>query len=293
MEFIDSVVEQYAYKNWDTNSDNCIDKEEAEKVKELPQKAFLSTNVATLEDLNSFPNLITIGDNAFENCTELEVVDLDYVQAVGKSAFLNSGVKKVTMKSALEIGVDAFYNLETLEQVNLPKVTSINMGAFTGCTNLSSLEIPEVTYIGRDAFVYNYKLTSVEVPNLETIEMYAFSSSGLKQISLPKLKTLPFRAFEGCGELTRIELPAVNYIEKEALFGCEKLTDIVLTTPDNIRFENYSCFISYYYNNPTDNTTLTLNKNKQAGGSSAPLVSEDGTWVGYQWKEIKFVESVE
>ncbi|MBQ1924564.1 MAG: leucine-rich repeat protein [Proteobacteria bacterium] len=81
----------------------------------------LSSVKCLLEDMNSFPNLTVIGNNAFAGCTNITAADLPHVTTVGNGAF--SGCKN-------------------LSAVNLPNAVSIAKDAFEGCPKLTTPEPP-------------------------------------------------------------------------------------------------------------------------------------------------------
>ena len=115
-----------------------------------------------------------------------------------------------------EIGAHAFYFLNKIESLELPKtVTVIGNYAFYGCTSLTRITIPTgVTSIGDCAFNAFHSLTSITIPDSVT----SIGSS----------------AFERCKSLTNMEIPgSVTSIGKYAFYNCESLTGIDL--PDSIR----------------------------------------------------------
>ena len=108
----------------------------------------------------SIPNgVTTIGDNAFESCTNLtNVVIPDSVTSIGDCAF------------------EACINLTNV--VIPDSVTSIGDYAFAFCTNLTEIIIPEgMKEIPRQSFDSCSQLTSIVIPNsIETIGEWAFSN---------------------------------------------------------------------------------------------------------------------
>ena len=111
-------------------------------------------------------SVTSIGDNAFEGCTDLVSVNIP--------------------NSVTSIGMYAFSGCTGLTSVDIPNsVTSIGDYAFYKCTGLASVDIPNsVTSIGGYAFEGCIGLASVDIPNSVTsIGYYAFAGcTGLKKL---------------------------------------------------------------------------------------------------------------
>ena len=123
---------------------------------------------------------VTIGDDAFYHCVNLENVDL------GNAVY--------------ELGVMSpnYYGLGT------------EPGVFNGCTNLKSIEIPaSLTKIGERTFSCCSKLYDVKLPNtLTEIGAYAFYNCAITEIGLPNtLTTIGEYAFCRC-PLKSIDFPS-------------------------------------------------------------------------------------
>ena len=88
-----------------------------------------------------FPEVTSIGANAFRDCTALTKVEFPKVLTVNAYAFQNctslSGM--VSMPLATAIGNYAFRGCTSLVNVRLYSATEINTYAFSGCTNLDTL----------------------------------------------------------------------------------------------------------------------------------------------------------
>ena len=187
-------------------------------------------------------NIISIGTNAFSNCTNLTSIKLpDSIIEIEKGAFSGCynlinitipfigetlekstnetmnyffggtywGLKKITITKALSIGARAFDGYRGLTSIEIPNsVTSIGEFAFSGCRGLTSIEIPNsVTSIGVGAFYNCSNLIKIRIPN--------------------NVLTIEDNLFEGCSELTSIEIPnSVTSIGDEAFYNCSSLTDV-------------------------------------------------------------------
>ena len=78
--------------------------------------------------------------------------------------------KCVIPNSVTYIGIDAFYNCYSLEEITIPdSVTYIDKGAFAFCESLKEITIPgSVTGIGIDAFYNCYSLEEITIPDSVT-----------------------------------------------------------------------------------------------------------------------------
>ena len=105
-------------------------------------------------------NLKNIGMRVFENCMELEEIEIpkSLTSAYGSNtggAFGYSGIKRVTFEAGTtEVASNLFWSAFELEEVELlDTMTSIGNNAFLDCTKLSEIIIPEsITEIGSSAF---------------------------------------------------------------------------------------------------------------------------------------------
>ena len=217
----------------------------------------------------------TIGDGAFQNCTDLTSVTIgNNVTSIGSSAFNGcfsltqvnipdsvtticervfngcGSLTSVTIpNSVTSIGDNSFYYCTSLTSVTIPSsVTSIGSYAFYYCRSLTSVTIGSgVTSIGSSAFTSCTSLTSVTIPSgVTSISSYAFSNcSGLTSVTIPNSVTsIDEGAFARCTSLTSVTIPnMVTTIGVQAFLGCTSLTSVTIpnrvTTIDSGAF--YSC----------------------------------------------------
>ena len=100
-----------------------------------------------------------------------------------------------------------FPNCESLESINLNKVTSIGGFSFNACTSLTSVEMPEVTYIGGGAFGNCESLTSViidnTIPPTLDIDVFENTSPDLK-IYVPASAVDTYKAASGWSDYASV-----------------------------------------------------------------------------------------
>ena len=167
----------------------------------------------------------TIGDRAFNGCTNLSTINLGgELTSIGASAFVGTSLREVTLHETLNkninIGDNAFKNITTLHTVSLGKTTTIGVSAFEG-TIISSLITPaSLVTIGQDAFKNIIQLASItffsgtsqsETVALATIGASAFegcNNASLTTMTFPKkLSTIGANAFNGCSSLQTLRIP--------------------------------------------------------------------------------------
>lgn len=114
-------------------------------------------------------SLVEIHGSSFENCLNLEGIDLSSTQVkdIGSSAFRGcTNLINVVFSSALEsIQEKAFCECSSLLEVNFPEsLTIIKGGAFASCTSLKKIEVPtklNLTSLNESIFY--------DVPSIESI----------------------------------------------------------------------------------------------------------------------------
>ena len=171
--------------------------------------------------------VVSIGDNAFENC---------------------GGLTSVTIpNSVTTIGYKAFWNCDGLNSVTIPNsVTTIGLYAFWGCKGLIGINVDgnNKEYSSIDGVLYNkdvselicypcgMPLNSFSIPNsVTTIMTYAFlECDGLTSVTIPNsIKFIRDNAFSGCTGLTSVTIPnSVTTIGDYVFSGCTGLTSVTI-----------------------------------------------------------------
>ena len=232
----DSIVEEYEGYSLRFTADPLHEGAEVrlETAPENPTAITIPSTV-TIEGMEF--NVISIGGNAFRNCSSLTGIEIPSgVTSIGSSAFyVCSSLTNISFcedSQLTSIGGSAFLGCYNLTSIEIPSgVTSIGSSAFRDCSSLTSIEIPSgVTSIGSSAFSGCSSLTSIEIPSgVTSIGSSAFwYCSNLTSIEIPSgVTSIGGSAFYGCSSLTSIEIPSgVTSIGGSAFSECSSLTNI-------------------------------------------------------------------
>ena len=137
------------------------------RVQSIGNYAFNGCSELTSVD---FPAVTTIGDSVFYSCKKLTSVDFPVATTIGDSAFNSCfALTSVDFPEATTIDNSAFYGCRALTSVDFPAVTTIGNYAFNGCSELTSVDFLAVATIRDGAFINCKKLTSVVLRKTDTI----------------------------------------------------------------------------------------------------------------------------
>ncbi len=210
----------------------------------------------------TFSGPVTIGDGAFENCSNLESVNFDEITEVGELAFAYTAIKKIESDVLTKIGTSAFSECERLTSVSITSpVLAMGTKAFEGSGVLSDVNVTSsVVFDGDSVFNQCNALTSVGFGEFNTdaerepvtlTEAMGNVQSGYA-LSIGKLGVMPesfasaltmksfeaktyasdsisASAFEGCGALTSVKVPANVTVLGEACFKDTALASFDMT----------------------------------------------------------------
>ena len=191
---------------------------------------------STVTDNGKTYSVISIGDDAFYNCSGLTSIEIpESVTHIGSGAFSwCSGLTSIVIPNSVTyIGEGAFAWCESLTAIALPaSLTSIGSYAFYNCRKLTSIAIPKgVTGIDYAVFYNCSSLTSIALPEgLTGISGFAFNGcTALTSMAIPDCVTsIGEWAFYGCSGLTSMTIPnSVASIGELAFSGCWNLTSII------------------------------------------------------------------
>ena len=189
-----------AYSLFDCNDLICLSLPENVTVIEK----FAIFNGASLRQIDGLEKVVTFGDRALMNCSDLQIV---------------------TLGDSLEtVGFGTFEGCTSIRSMTLP---------FVGNKRTENTYLGYVFGAAHPDFAkgfYPDDLSRITLTDTcQTLGNYAFfECESLKEITLSQeLTSIGVRAFYGCTSLWTIELPdAVTAIREVAFFGCDALTAI-------------------------------------------------------------------
>lgn len=162
-------------------------------------------------------NVISLGQNAFYNCTSLEIDDLQLpnLETLGQNAFYGVKIKKIsnlgkiTSLPTASSSSQNFGDKSVLEEVVLPSgVTSIPNYMCMGYTNTVIIAPKTITTIGEGAFNNTGYFNDIDFPNLSTIKAYAYRNTKISKIlNLGVITNIQEKTFANCSLLDLVILP--------------------------------------------------------------------------------------
>ena len=157
------------------------------------------------------------------------------VVSIGKGAFKNSNIEKVSLPDSLEeIKKEAFYNCAKIRRIEIPKnVTAIRGNAFEKCTSLRVVKLNEgLKEIRGGAFKECEALYEISLPDsLEYLGASTFSyCSSLREITIPENVTeINGQTFEYCTALQTVNMhDNITSIHGEVFVNCTLLYNVIL-----------------------------------------------------------------
>ena len=206
----------------------------------IGRNAFKDCKNLTVVNLDS-PALKTISSGAFQGCKALKAVVIPVnITTLGDNAFRNcKALTKVTMKSKVleSIGDNAFYGCEKLKDITIPAtVKTLGDNVFKGCKAVSkvSMKSKVLSSIPDNAFNGCKSLKTITIPaSAAEIGDSAFRNCiKLKTVTMKgkeKMVNIDDGAFYGCKVLKSITIPeSVKRIGDSAFYNCRKLSSITI-----------------------------------------------------------------
>ena len=163
-----------------------------------------------------------ICDNAFKNCTALELASIpDTVEFIGESAFENCTklAEIILPKNLKTIDINAFKGCTAFTEITIPKkVTTIELGAFDDCKKIS-----KITY------------EPVNIDSVSTCFANVGSQTSGVTVSFGEdVTVVPSNIFKDCTNVTAVSFGSnIEIIGREAFMGCTGLQNVTL--PNSLR----------------------------------------------------------
>ena len=206
--------------------------------KSIGISSFYSDTVLT--SVGDISGVLTIGEAAFYNCSNITGLNSTSLKNLGKRAcYQCSKLTSIDLTNCTYIGESALDSCNSLTSIGtVTNATTIGPWAFKG-TQIATIDInPSITAITEHMLQECSKLTSVTgCSNVTDVKEYAFYNSTLLQtIPLTTACTnIAKDAFYGCSKLTSVgNTSKVTEINIDAFNGCSKLSSIDLSSIINI-----------------------------------------------------------
>lgn len=180
-------------------------------------------------------DLLRVEDGAFSN-TDFATVSFRSARSVGVMGFGHgpySDLTELYLPNVTTIAHDAFRRNQYLARVRLPKVRTIDDFAFDDNSRLESFEAPNLVSIGRNALNDSHVLRTVHLPRVEYIGINCFdlngdarAGTGVRELRLPRLRTLDKNAITGFASLRKVYAPELRTVWHEAITDNPNLEEI-------------------------------------------------------------------
>ena len=149
---------------------------------------------------------VNIAPQAFKGNQGIRKIIANHeLEEIGMKAFMDSfSLEEIELKGVKKIGEGAFYECLALKNVSMGNVDTIDSNAFSRCEELENIHVESIKSIGNSAFNGCKKLTDIHLAEgLESIGGYAFSHISLKNFRIPKsVKETGELAFNRCEDLS-------------------------------------------------------------------------------------------
>ena len=194
-------------------------------------------NCSSLKDID-LSKVVSFGDYALSGdvyyiCLD-ENMSVAAVSAEGKYMYTYHGpaIERAELLSATEIGEYAFaYCRDMTEVVLNENITELPQYVFAGCETLQTIDLSKITKVGDYAFIECHNLTGADLSAAESIGQYAFVyCDALESVTLrAEGTTIGEGAFSYCESLSAVRnMGAVTEIDGYA-FSYTALTEADLT----------------------------------------------------------------
>lgn len=239
-------------------------------VTEIPEDAsWENTSLLKLTSITLPASVETIGNYAFEECTNLKSVTFaegSKLSTLGEEVFAYSAITEIELPAGItSIPAKSFVFCLDLESVTFAgKITEIGQYAFLDCTSLDFVVPATVTTIGEGAFGYDgFIFEEEEVPLRVPEAVLSFADgfdTGIISKKVPEGDALPFNgtyfstiilpegmttinnnSFSGCKYLESIVIPkSMETIGSCAFLGCGSLESVII--PAGVKSIGYQAF---------------------------------------------------
>lgn len=176
------------------------------------------------------PNLKTVTDSAFANCSRLHRIDFgNNITAFKSSLFSGSGLMYADFPNAVlnDISVSNVFKECPLYYCNVPKVTVLANSFWEGCICLNDFTIGQITEMGSKALVNCWFVNELDTSEVTTISSYALRGCHIDTLYAPKCTSLPSGFGQYC-YVRVIDLPNAVGTLGSNMFNCAATEELYL-----------------------------------------------------------------
>ena len=177
--------------------------------------------------------VVTIGHDAFESATGItEVIIPDSVTEIEYQAFENcTNLNKVDLGNITSLSFEVFTGCTNLTEITIPK--TLKNGAVSPCLdnpNITKITLEEGLTVVPSNLCANTGISEIVIPNSVTkIDSSAFANTAITEIVIPDSVTeIEYQAFENCTNLNKVDLGNITSLSFEVFTGCTNLTEITI-----------------------------------------------------------------
>lgn len=218
-------------------------------------------NCTELKKINFPETLNVIKDRVFLHCHLLtEVILPETFAELGNYAFYDTGIKQLILpKRVASTGVSVFGSIK-IETIDIPKdftlgktmfficqnLRAVNFEAdqvtipekcFYHCTSLAEIDINKALSIKDSAFLKCYNLSVSTIPAHTYAEAYAFSQTGVTDVTIEDISKISKGTFAECNSLKKLTINVADGLEaanglsipEELVRECRNLQTVIFT----------------------------------------------------------------
>lgn len=140
------------------------------------------------------------------------------------------------------VGNKVFYDLQTLENVDLPNATAIGSESFRYCAHLQTINLPSVTSFGNYSFSDCTNLSGdLYFPNLTSAGQESLARCHyITSVNLPLLATIPYGFCKDNQRITTADLGCATFITQQSFWACGSFNTLIIRT-------NQVCTLEHEY----------------------------------------------
>lgn len=206
-----------------------------------------------ISDIVVNDSILTIGDRAFYNCSQINTITLKGVNNIKSECFKQcTKLSKIEMPVSLNsIGDGAFEKCELLQELLLPEQTKqIGANAFKQCSSLENISLLNVAYINKNTFSDCVSLRNITLSNnLTYIGSHAFSNTAIETFIIPDSVTeLGESILSDCSNLKSLTIgKGITILSSNPIANCPNIYELVFKDSDTPLYIAFGSELFFYH----------------------------------------------